>query len=155
MGSRSRMRKGNFEGGNGWPIVKYRYFLQWHPSWQSPNWQTDTGTNCISALTLLVGQQKGHPACKNLNSEVLVWLSVWSEVQMICIWSTWCHCHPIISCFSKIHNGLHFWCWLTQVVLEKRSLNGCSSSSNSSKMAHNIDIRLVTNDVHRQHSADE
>jgi len=23
-------------------------------------------------------------------------------VQMICIWSSWCHCHPIISCFIKI-----------------------------------------------------
>jgi len=56
---------------------------------------------------------------------VLAWLSVWSEVQMICIWSGWCHCHPIISCFIKIHNGFTFWCWLTQVVLEKRPLNGC------------------------------
>jgi len=25
----------------------------------------------------------------------------------------------IISCFSKIQNGLPSWCWLTQVVLEK------------------------------------
>jgi len=23
-----------------------------------------------------------------------MWLSVWSEVQIICIWSTWCRCHP-------------------------------------------------------------
>ena len=37
------------------------------------------------ALTLLVGWQEGHPACKNLSSEVLAWLSVWSEVQT-CIW---------------------------------------------------------------------
>jgi len=72
------------------------------------------------ALTLLVSWQEGHPACKNLSGEVLAWLSVWSEVQMICIWSSWCHCHPIISCSSKIQNGLPFWCWLTQVVLEKR-----------------------------------
>jgi len=36
----------------------------------------------FSALTLLVGRQEGHLACKkNLSSEVLVWLSVWSEVQ--------------------------------------------------------------------------
>ena len=28
------------------------------------------------ALTLLVGWQEGHPACKNLSSEVLAWLSV-------------------------------------------------------------------------------
>ena len=82
----------------------------------------------FSALTLLVGQQEGHPACKKLSVEVLAWLSVWSEVQMICIWSSWCHCYPIISCSSKIQNGLPFWCWLTQVVLEKRPLNGCNSS---------------------------
>jgi len=39
----------------------------------------------FSALMLLVGQQKGHPACKKLRGEVLAWLSVWSEVQT-CIW---------------------------------------------------------------------
>ena len=36
---------------------------------------------CFSALTLLVGRQEGHSACKKLSGEVLVWLSVWSEVQ--------------------------------------------------------------------------
>jgi len=52
---------------------------------------------------------------------------------MICIWSSWCHCHPIISCTSKIQNGLPFWCRrITQVDLEKRPLDRCSSSSNSS-----------------------
>ena len=81
------------------------------------------------ALTLLVGQQEGHPACKKLIGEVLVWLSISSEVQMICIWSSWCHCHPIISCSNTIQNGLPVWYRLTQVVLEKRLLNGCSSSS--------------------------
>jgi len=35
----------------------------------------------FSALTLLVGQQEGHPACKKLSGEVLAWLFVWSEVQ--------------------------------------------------------------------------
>jgi len=38
----------------------------------------------FSALTLLVGWQEGHPACKKLSSEALAWLSVWSEVE-ICI----------------------------------------------------------------------
>ena len=44
--------------------------------------------SCIStfsALTLLAGQQEGHPACKKLSGGVLAWLSVWSEVQT-CIW---------------------------------------------------------------------
>ena len=35
----------------------------------------------FSALTLLVGRQEGHPACKKLSGGVLAWLSVWSEVQ--------------------------------------------------------------------------
>ena len=39
----------------------------------------------FSALTLLVGRQEGHPACKKLSGEVLAWLSVWSKVQT-CIW---------------------------------------------------------------------
>jgi len=39
----------------------------------------------LSALTLLIGRQEGHPACKKLSGEVLAWLSVWSEVQT-CIW---------------------------------------------------------------------
>ena len=34
-----------------------------------------------TALTLLVGRQEGHPACKKLSVGVLAWLSVWSEVQ--------------------------------------------------------------------------
>jgi len=50
----------------------------------------------FSALTLLVGQQEGHPACKKLSGEVLAWLSVWSEVQVLM---------PLpltVSCCSKI-----------------------------------------------------
>jgi len=42
----------------------------------------------FSALTPLVGRQTEHLACKKLSDEVLAWLSVWSEVQMICIWSS-------------------------------------------------------------------
>jgi len=39
----------------------------------------------FGALTLLVGRQERHPACKKLSDVVLTWLSVWSEVQT-CIW---------------------------------------------------------------------
>ena len=35
----------------------------------------------FSALTLLVGRQEGHPACKKLSGGVLAWLTAWSEVQ--------------------------------------------------------------------------
>jgi len=36
---------------------------------------TDTELT-FSALTLLVGWQEGHPACKKLSGGMLVWLSV-------------------------------------------------------------------------------
>jgi len=39
----------------------------------------------FSSLTLLARRQEEHPACKELSDEVLAWLSVWSEVQTICI----------------------------------------------------------------------
>jgi len=89
----------------------------------------------FSDLTLLVGHEEEHPSSKNLSDEVLVWLSVWSEVQIVCIWSSWCHCvqkppTSLASFKSRLVSPL--WYWLAQVVLEKRPLNGCSSSSSSS-----------------------
>jgi len=42
----------------------------------------------FSALTLLVGRQEEHLDCKKLSDEMLAVLSVWSEVQIICIWSS-------------------------------------------------------------------
>jgi len=42
----------------------------------------------FSAFTLLVGHQEEHPACKKLSDEVLALLAVWSEVQIIFIWSS-------------------------------------------------------------------
>ena len=44
-------------------------------------------TVAFSALTLLVGWQKGYPACKKQSGGVLALLSVWSEMQT-CIWSS-------------------------------------------------------------------
>jgi len=46
----------------------------------------------FSALTLLVGQQEGHPDRKKLSGGVLSWLSVWSEVQTDTADSTATHC---------------------------------------------------------------
>jgi len=61
----------------------------------------------FSALTLLVGRQEGHPACKKtLSGGVLAWLSVWSNVQT-CIWPSWYHRHSLC-CFSKIQIGFTF-----------------------------------------------
>jgi len=39
-----------------------------------------TFETAFSALTLLVGRQEGHPACKKLSAGMLAWLSVWGEV---------------------------------------------------------------------------
>jgi len=36
----------------------------------------------FSVLTLLVGRQEGHPACKKLSGEVLAWLSVWARCRL-------------------------------------------------------------------------
>ena len=60
----------------------------------------------FSALTLLVGRQEGHPACKKLKSGgILAWLSVWSEVQT-CIRPSWCRCHSLS--LASVKSGLVF-----------------------------------------------
>ena len=61
---------------------------------------------------------------------------------MICIWFSWCHCHTIISCFSKIQNGSSFWYRPTQVVLEKRPLNVCVCMCVLSKQL-NVCVHIV------------
>ena len=78
----------------------------------------------FSALTLLVGRQEGHPACKKQSGGVLAWLSVWSEMQT-CIWPSWCHCHSLSLAPVKSRLVLPFWYRLTRVVPDKGPLNGC------------------------------
>ena len=77
----------------------------------------------FSALTLLVGWQEGHPACKKLSGGVLAWLSVWSEVQT-CIWPSWCHCHCHSLSLASVKSRLvfPFWYRLTRVVPEEGPL---------------------------------
>jgi len=57
-------------------------------------------------LTLLVGRQEGHPACKKgvVAGGVLAWLSDWSEVQT-CIMAQLMPLPLTVSCFSKIQIG--------------------------------------------------
>ena len=74
-----------------------------------------------------LGDRKGIRPVKKLSGGVLAWLSVWSEVQT-CIWPSWCLCHSLSSAPVKSRLVLPFWYRLTQVVLEKRPLNGCSCS---------------------------
>jgi len=78
----------------------------------------------FSALTLLVGRQEGHPACKKTE-----W---WGAGMVICL-EQGADLHmaklmPLsltVSCVSKILIGLPFWCRLTWVVPDKGPLNGC------------------------------
>jgi len=72
----------------------------------------------FSALTLLVGRQEGHPACKKLSGGLLAWLSD-------CIWPSWCHCHSLSFASVKSRLVLPFWYWLTRIVPNKGQLNGC------------------------------
>jgi len=54
-------------------------------------------------LTLLVGRQEGHLACKKQSAGVLVWLSVWSKVQGADLHMAQLMPLPLtVSCFSKI-----------------------------------------------------
>jgi len=71
-----------------------------------------------------LGGRKGIQPVKKLSGGVLMWLSVWSEVQT-CIWSSWCHCHSLslASVISRL--VLPFWYRLTWVVPEKGPLNVC------------------------------
>jgi len=58
-------------------------------------------SSVFSALTLLLGRQEGHPACKKLTGGVLSLASVKSRLVV------------------------PFWYWLTRVVPDKGPLNGC------------------------------
>ena len=76
--------------------VRYFPSIFWN-SWRFAHWETPSSTAAtflvifdtiykylcaFSALTLLVGRQEGHPACKKLSGGVLAWLSVWSKVPL-------------------------------------------------------------------------
>ena len=81
-------------------------------------------SSAVSALTLLVGRQEGHPACKKLSGGVLVWLSFWSKLQT-CTWPSWCYCHSLSLASVKSRLVLLFWSRLTRVVPDKGPLHGC------------------------------
>jgi len=72
----------------------------------------------FSALTLLVGCQEEHPACKH-------WMmSVWSKVQIVCMWSSWCQCIPKPRhLLPHLNPDWFFWYRLIQVVPKNRPLN--------------------------------
>ena len=73
---------------------------------------------------LVVGRQEGHLACKKLSGGVLVWLSVWSEMQT-CMWPSWCYCYSLSLASVKSRLVLPFWYRLSWVAPDKGLLNGC------------------------------
>ena len=74
------------------------------------------------SLTLLVGRQEERPACKSWVMRFWCGCLSGARCTLFALWSSWCHRIP------KLHHLLPrlnqdwfflFWCWLTQVVLEK------------------------------------
>ena len=67
---------------------------------------------------------------QKLSDEVLVWLSVCSEVHIVCTWSSWSHYipkpHHLLPHLNP-DSFLLFWYRLATVVLEKTPLNGRSN----------------------------
>jgi len=80
------------------------------------SWLCDS-YNAFIALTLLVGRQEGHPACKKLSGGVLSWLLSGARCRFAygLADATATHCLLV----------LPFWYWLTRVVPDKGPLNGC------------------------------
>ena len=71
----------------------------------------------FSALTLLVGWQEGHPACKNW--AVGCWRGYLSGAR-----PRSCHCHSLSLASVKSKLVLPFWYRLTRVVPDEGPLNG-------------------------------
>jgi len=63
---------------------------------------------------------------------MLVWLSVWSKMWIVCMWSSWCHCIPELHLLLPRFNPDWFYLSGTSLPLlswKKRSLNGCLCES--------------------------
>jgi len=102
--------------------------------------------HAFSALTLLVGRQEGHPACK-MSGGVLAWLSVWSKVQT-CIWPSGFHYHLLSLASVKSRLVLPFWYRPTRVVLDKGPLNGCVCRW-AKKVVHRLIMATILSNLNR------
>jgi len=87
----------------------------------------------LPCFDTVVWRQEEHRACTNW--VIWCWCGYLSgarcRLQTLCMWSSWCHYHtktpPSLAAF-KSRLVSPFWYRLTQVVAERRPLNGCSSS---------------------------
>jgi len=76
---------------------------------------------CLSASVSMVEDGSTLAMAFNRSSTVIYTKQYTLASEHICTCSSWVMQNPIISC-----QVLSFWYGLTQVVLEKRPLNGCS-----------------------------
>ena len=92
-------------------------------------------TFAFSASTLLVGRQEEHSASACKKAE---WWGAGARCRRFAYGSADATSTPIITCFIKIHIALPFCCWLTQVVLEKRPLNGTCERTTHHSLYYSI-----------------
>jgi len=60
-------------------------------------WQTaGPARSLLAFLVVVLCRARSTASCRR--SSWASCCSSWSEMQMICIWSSWCHCHLVISC---------------------------------------------------------
>jgi len=77
--------------------------------------------NAFSALTLLVGRQEGHPACKKLSAGVIIYLERGADLHTAQLMPL-----PLtVTCFSKMQTGFAFLVPAYLGSPGKRALNGC------------------------------
>ena len=77
-------------------------FFSWHiPVGHRPNLKCYlqiifivTVSRLLPSVLNTVDWVSGRASSLWLSDGVFVWLSVWSEVQIVCIWSSWCHFIP-------------------------------------------------------------
>jgi len=81
-------------------------------------------------LTLLVGRQEGHPACKKLSGGVLAWLSVCLEQGADLHIAQLMPLPLTVSCFNKIQSGFTFLVPAHLGSPGKGPLNGCLFDKN-------------------------
>ena len=79
-------------------ILSLDNFLSWHPNSARKSTAKSNNTSLLSVRILpsvLWHCWFGSASRRAiLSDEALVWLSVWSKVQIVCIWSSWWHCIP-------------------------------------------------------------
>ena len=83
-------------------------------------------SDTVGWVSWRLGVMKNIQPVKKLSNKALAWLSVQNNVEIVCIWSGWHHCHSnfpscVILWWSSM--VLIFLCCLNHVVLKKRLLN--------------------------------